>query len=102
MLKRESFRCINSDKKTIDIGAKLLHLMRKVYIRCFFTLKFSKKTYMSSVNFLISGFGIFFWFLGVWMSLLSCLGCFLSDLGQNRLRNQFFLLMLFFICIFSK
>jgi hypothetical protein len=54
---------------------------------------------MSSVNFLISGFGVFFWFLRVWMSLLSCLGCFLSDLDQNGLGNQFFLLMLFFLYV---
>ena len=50
----------------VDLGDKELHLVRGVPHKCFYTLRFSKKSHLNSRRFLVSGrsqcFVQFFWF----------------------------------------
>ena len=88
--KKLLFTLIINTKK-IEIGVRLLLLQRRAYIRGLFVLKFLKKNKYDHGKFFYSGlFEVLervLGFLKLWMSLSSCLWCFLSILGKKWVEN---------------
>jgi hypothetical protein len=55
---------IISSIKTVYFYVKWFYMIRGVKIKCFFTLKMTRKTYLSSGRFLILSFGMVFYAFG--------------------------------------